>query len=307
MAADVLNSLGYSHVEPMAPGGGPDGGRDIKFKEGDAPGVAFVTLDKNIRDKFNKDLAKQSNAEGVIALFCNVDVSPSMKSAFAKGAISKGYRLEAFDLERLRSLLDSSLKDIRLRYLKIDDEVAARLRADVSKLLRFPDAAPLPSKLPTMVERLLTNQLPVKLFDLLVKYEEAEIREVPGVGEALHTHLTAYYEFRQTALKLERELMTAIGERSSTPVSAGWRIYLEYVLSRFGGASQEQIKAWGLFLNYGITWDDAERVFRQLSEHPEIGTEVSELLAAHRRISVALKGILTEVSEQKSEISATLH
>ena len=31
MAADVLNGLGYSGVEPMAAAGGPDGGRDIIF------------------------------------------------------------------------------------------------------------------------------------------------------------------------------------------------------------------------------------------------------------------------------------
>src|SRR5215510_13591012 len=79
MAADILNTLGYSDVEPMAPGGGPDGGRDIRFREGDSPGVAFVTLDKNIREKFKRDLAKQAESEGTIALFCNVGVSPSAK------------------------------------------------------------------------------------------------------------------------------------------------------------------------------------------------------------------------------------
>ena len=44
MAADILNALGYSDVEPMAPGGGPDGGRDIKFREAESRGIAFVTL-----------------------------------------------------------------------------------------------------------------------------------------------------------------------------------------------------------------------------------------------------------------------
>jgi hypothetical protein len=38
MSADLLNGLGYSNVEPMAPGGGPDGGRDIKFTEVTCPG-----------------------------------------------------------------------------------------------------------------------------------------------------------------------------------------------------------------------------------------------------------------------------
>src|SRR4051812_24602277 len=117
-------------IEPMAPGGGADEGQDIKFREGDAAGVALVTLDKKIRDKFKHDLAKQPNAEGVIALFCNVDVSPSLKLEFAKAANVKGYVIEVFDLERLRSLLDSSLKEVRRRYLNIDDGMAEQLQAD---------------------------------------------------------------------------------------------------------------------------------------------------------------------------------
>jgi hypothetical protein len=154
MAADILNALGYQGVEPMAPGGGADGGRDIRFSEGETIGIAFVTLEKKVRDKFKRDLNKQSSAEGVIALFCSVDVSPSMKLDFAKEAISKGYRLEIFDLERLRSLLDSNLKEIRRRYLGIDDEVAARLRSEVGKLLRFPGAVPDEKVPPTMTESL---------------------------------------------------------------------------------------------------------------------------------------------------------
>ena len=166
MAADVLNALGYSDVEPMAPAGGADGGRDIIFREADTPGIAFVTLEKTIRDKFKRDLAKQSNTEGLIALFCNVDVSPSMKLTFAREAVAKGYRVDVFDLERLRSLLDSSLKDVRRRYLKIDDELAARLRSEVRRLLRFPDATPSAPDPPTLVETLLADDLPRRLFDL---------------------------------------------------------------------------------------------------------------------------------------------
>ena len=74
MAADVLNALGYSDVEPMAPAGGADGGRDVKFREGESLGIAFVTLDKRIREKFKRDLAKQQRGEGRLALFCNMDV-----------------------------------------------------------------------------------------------------------------------------------------------------------------------------------------------------------------------------------------
>jgi DNA-binding transcriptional LysR family regulator len=54
LAADVLNGLGYQNVEPMAPGGGPDAGRDIKFTEAGARGIALVTLDKRIVEKSRK-------------------------------------------------------------------------------------------------------------------------------------------------------------------------------------------------------------------------------------------------------------
>lgn len=160
MAADVLNALGYSNVEPMAPGGGADSGQDIRFMEGDAPGVAFVTLNKQIRTKFKRDLAKQDDGEGVIALFCKVGVSPAMKLDFAKEAIAKGYRIEVFDLERLRSLFDSSLKDVRRRYLHIDDEVAARLRSEITRLLRFPGSVQDVTAPPALIERVLVNKLP---------------------------------------------------------------------------------------------------------------------------------------------------
>jgi hypothetical protein len=124
LAADVLNGLGYQKVEPMAPGGGPDGGRDIKFTEADAQGIAFVTLEQRITEKFRRDLRKQKHGEGTIALFCNVDVSPSMKLEFAREAAAHGYTIEVFDLERLRSLLDGRFKDIRLRYLHIDPSLS---------------------------------------------------------------------------------------------------------------------------------------------------------------------------------------
>ncbi|MSQ48662.1 MAG: hypothetical protein EXR78_09830 [Deltaproteobacteria bacterium] len=117
LAADVLNALGYSSVQPMAPRGGADGGRDLNFRSGETEGIAFVTREKKIRDKFGRDLAKQEKGEGHIALFCNVDLTPSMKLAFARYSLEIGYTLEVFDLERLRSLLDTSLKDIRRRYL----------------------------------------------------------------------------------------------------------------------------------------------------------------------------------------------
>lgn len=290
MAADVLNGLGYSHVEPMAPGGGPDGGRDIKFREGDTAGIAFVTLEKKIADKFKRDLGKQRKGKGVIALFCNVDVSPPMKLKFAKSAIAKGFRIEVFDLERLRSLLDSSLKEVRRRYLKIDDEITGRLRTEIRRLLRFPDAISDVSSPPTVIETLLQDRLPRRIFDLLIGYQEQDILEVPKIGNALHNHLTKYYQFRNLALRLEEDLLAKIGQIVSVRFPTAWSIYLRYAWMRFGGLSRETIIAGGSFLNYSITWEDAERVFNLLSGDATVSSAVSQLLASHEGLSRDLAG-----------------
>jgi hypothetical protein len=295
MAADVLNHLGYVNVEPMAPGGGADLGIDIRFKEGDVPGMAFVTLDKGVRDKFRRDLGKHPDAEGVIALFCNVDVSPSTKLTIAREAIGKGYRLEVFDLERLRSLLDSSLKDVRRRYLNIDDEIAARLRSDVTKLLRFPDATSDASMPPAAIERMLVDKIPRRMFELLMRHEEQDVLEVPSIGPALHQHLLGYYQFRREALRIEEELVSRIGKMVTVQFRAGWQIYVKYVLMRFSGASKNTIIAGGNFLNYDITWEDAERVFDILARDAQLSARIAKMFGLHKSLGDALTTLVESV------------
>jgi hypothetical protein len=48
---------------------------------------------------------------------------------------------------------------------------------------------------------------------------------------------------------------------------------LRYVILRSTGNSQDQIKAWGSFLDYDITWEDAERVFAELSKDKAIAAD----------------------------------
>jgi len=255
--------------------------------------VALVTLDKRIREKFGNDLCKQDTREGVIALFCNVDVSPKQKFDFTKEALAKGFRLEVFDLERLRSLLDSSLKDVRRRYLGIDDDIATNIRSDVTRLLHFPDAVADTAQPPTLAERLLRNKIPQRLFDLLMTYEQKDVREVPGVGRVLGDYVQSYYEYRKKALALEERLFLRIGQLVSVRFPEGWRIYLRYVVMRFAGASQENIIGWGEFLNYDITWEDAERVFKQLNDDQELSPEMSQLFDTHSRLRDTLGGLLS--------------
>lgn len=293
MAADILNALGYSDVQPIAPRGGADGGRDIRFREGETLGIAFVTLDKNIKEKFKRDLSKQDDAGGVIALFCSAEITTSTKLAFAKDAIAKDYRLHVFDLERLRSLLDSSCREIRRRYLHLDDEVAAKLRSDVRKLLKFPDAVPDDSRPPTQIEQRLVDKLPRRLFDLLVRHEESDIAEVPAIGNTLMKHLIAYYGFRQNVLRFENELHSRIaeiiGDRFNS--QAVWGMYFQYAVPRFLGAEKEEIVKWGNFLNYGLTWDDTEEVFSKLSNEPALMSQAAHLLGSFDTIRQSLNAL----------------
>ena len=176
------------------------------------------------------------------------------------------------------------------------DEVTARLRSEVIKLLRFPDAIPDESNPPSLLERMLVNKSPRRLFDLLMRYEEKDIPRVPGIGSLLHDHLTQYYQFRETTLQFEKDLMLRIGQMVRVRFKAGWMIYLRYVLMRFGGRSKESIIAGGDFLNYDITWDDTERVFTELSNDKSVSREISELFALHQSLISAVNRLTDECS-----------
>ena len=136
-----------------------------------------------------------------------------------------------------------------------------------------------------MTESLLRDKLPQRLFDLLVGSDEGVIIEVPGVCAALHDHLQTYYRFRQDALRIESELFLRTGQIVRVQFEAAWGIYLRYAIMRFRGASKEMITGRGDFLNYGITWDDAERVFLQLSSEVATASAVAQLFSLHDRLS----------------------
>lgn len=292
MCSDILNALGYSGVTPSAPGGGGDDGQDIHFREGEVEGTALVTLNKKIADKYRFDLKKQPpTTNGLLALFCTVTVSPQQKFAFTQEAMAKGYRLEVFDIERLRSLLDGSLTSIRRHYLHIDDAIALQIRSETAKLIRFPKAYPDSSRPQTILEQLLTNKLPRQLFELLMQFNEKDIQEVPVVGSALHKHLSDYYSFQEGLISLESELMSKIGTMVSVRFRQGWAIYLKYCLLRFCGRDPQEIQGGGNFLNYEITWQDAERVYQTLAGDALIGMRMHGLLNAHGDMNSAVQGL----------------
>lgn len=266
MAADLLNALGYQGVEPMAPNGGPDGGRDIAFYDGDEAGIAFVTTRKDIDKKFAEDLAGHEQGDGLIAFFCTVGLSPSKKRAFSEDAIKKGFRIEFFDVERLRSHLDGRLTDLRRRYLHIEDSTSALIRSEVARLLSFPAATADEGRIPTILESCLGNQLPRRLFDLLMRHEERDTKEVPLIGDGLHSFVTDYCAFRVKVTEIENELYRQISMLVGPEFKPQWAFYLRYAVPRFAGASRDQMVSGSMMLNYGLDWDNVERMYLRLAQ-----------------------------------------
>ena len=136
MAADILNALGYTEVVPLAPRGGSDGGRDITFNtENGGKGLACVTLRDDIQRKFEEDFCQRKAGEyEKYVLFCTAYLTASRKIQFTKYCLEKLQSLFVpYDIEALRSLLDSSLKSIRKTYLHIKDDSKAVSEEDLQE------------------------------------------------------------------------------------------------------------------------------------------------------------------------------
>jgi hypothetical protein len=171
------------------------------------------------------------------------------------------------------------------------DDPSARLKSAIKELVDFPDEQEAPQP-PTYIQHLIRDKLPQKLFNLLSRFDEAQIRAVDSNGAQLYKFKKDYYVFQANAKTWEQNLVTHIGELlHGTPLdySEAWVIYGKYVVMRVVGMSKDQIIANGNFLNYGITWDDTERIFGELSKEPEFVTQSRAISAAAANMSVEAK------------------
>lgn len=134
MAADILNAIGYTEVVPIAPRGGSDGGKDITFTtESGEKGLACVTLRQDIDVKFRQDFSQRTAGEfEKYIFFCTASLTAKQKRDFIGFCLQNlQAELLPYDIETLRSLLDSSLRNIRDFYLNMD--VAKNTEKQVAK------------------------------------------------------------------------------------------------------------------------------------------------------------------------------
>jgi hypothetical protein len=285
MAADTLNALGYKDVVLMAPRGGSDGGRDIPFTtESGGKGLACVTLRKDIEEKFREDFSQRSVGEyEKYMLFCTAHLTAKQKLKFMTFCADT---LEAEfvpqDIEALRSLLDSALKEIRKRYLNLDDNSSAKIRSHIIKLLKYPKAiaANAYSDHSGFVEFRYTEGMHRELFYFLSQYEDDEIKQMPVIGIFLTKYKEDYYQFKSTGDELGEVAMKVISDNVVVRFIQGWRIYFDYFLARLAGLSQDETVRKVNF-NYEITPQEAERIYVLLQTHEQLLPLINNM-AIHR-------------------------
>ncbi len=87
----------------------------------------------------------------------------------------------------------------------------AQIQSAIRKVLLFPNAAQDSTPPKTLIETLLTDQTPRKLFDVLIQYDENAISAVNLSGPLLRDFLHKYYQFENDTDQLEKDLLGRIG------------------------------------------------------------------------------------------------
>ena len=127
LAAAVLQLDGFTDVDPQAPLGGPDGGKDILCAKGATKyvGAAYFPTEQvtfaKIKAKFRKDLkkAKRHNREGLVFV-TNQAIGPNHRATLEQIASDNGMDASLLHRERMRNLLDSPAGyGVRLEFLRI--------------------------------------------------------------------------------------------------------------------------------------------------------------------------------------------
>jgi hypothetical protein len=157
-----------------------------------------------------------------------------------------------------------------------------KLVADIRKALKFPEAVQDTPAAKAIIETVLVDQTPRTLFGVLTRYDENLIASVPMNGSAMQDFFRKYYEFQSNSVQLENDVLGRIGGIVAVKFRAGWLIYLRYCVFRFAGLSKDQIIAGGDFLNYDITWVDAERVYAALMADNPISQRFANLFLQHK-------------------------
>lgn len=172
-----------------------------------------------------------------------------------------------------------------------------RLKAELSDLAEFPNKGDV-GQPNTMLEGLSRTKVPIRLYSTLDRYVKQTIVGVPGVGERLFDFRKSYYEFSQSQQDLETIAITSVGPHVEGKLRAAWTIYFRYFLLRSSGHSADDVKEAGNFLNYDITWEDAERVYQELSKTPAVGPPIRANVSRLVKLQAEAAQLVTAIKAQ---------
>ena len=189
------------------------------------------------------------------------------------------------------------------------------LIGQITKLIEFPDNHQIPA--PTLHQRGFKDKFPQRLFELLIQYDEQQVlavdesRAIPATpqseagiwnsaelhvlgqlmgtpGEKLLQFRKDYYDLQSKVEQIEDKVLLRIGKLMSnkSKFRDEWEVYLSYADARFDGVSQAEIIAYNGSgkLGTNITWDDAEKVFAELSRDPQIAYEMYTIPRSHLKM-----------------------
>jgi hypothetical protein len=168
--------------------------------------------------------------------------------------------------------LDAMISGLRQ---KLDTRTQDKLISEIKEIALFPDKLDeQPHK--TNMELLFTDRSAEKLFTLLSKYDQDDIRLVQKHGEIISKYKVDYYNYQTDEYKFEETLTSQIGTIVDVRFRQAWHIYLLYFLLRQWN-DRKTVESMGNLLNYGITWDDAERVYTLLTADTNVSTHIAHL------------------------------
>jgi len=271
MCTDILNALGYKDVVPIAPRGGSDGGKDITFTtESGGKGLACVTLRKDIDKKFEEDFSKRKAGEyEKYILFCTAHLSAPLKLKFAKYCIDNlQAEFEPKDIEALRSLLDSALKQIRAMYLGIQDNTAIRNKIR-NILFDASNEVEAPERWKTL--SIVANLEMIGLFNLIKNEDVAMLCQTGEELQVLGTFKDAFMRLRKVSSEMDDFIFAFVGSNiGGNTYTPYWQKIGEYCKLRLVGVdkatTERRINTW----NVASGFEDCERIYELLNASQEL-------------------------------------
>lgn len=163
------------------------------------------------------------------------------------------------------------------------EQALASLQSEIEELAHFPNRPDLPQAR-TLLEQATIAKAPHQLYVILTKYYKPTILSVPKIGKELFDFKSDYYGYENKQQDVEEKVTEEIGKIVAVRLRQGWAIYFRYFLFRSTGHTQQEIKDAGDFLNFSITWEDAERVYNELSKNPTVSGGMTESLNSQRSL-----------------------